>query len=95
MRANICPQLLAKRGVNPAAMATFDLLASFIAPIGYEEYVPFQMAALKRIAQRDADDWPILASAMALNCPAWTEDADFFGSGIATWTTDRVALYFE
>jgi hypothetical protein len=23
----------------------------------------------------------------------WTEDADFFGTGIATWTTDRVELY--
>jgi predicted nucleic acid-binding protein len=76
------PQLLVKRGVSPAAMATFDLLISFIAPIAYEEYAPFQMAALKRIAKRDADDWPILASAMALNCPVWTEDADFFGSGI-------------
>ena len=23
----------------------------------------------------------------------WTEDADFFGTGVATWTSDRVALY--
>jgi len=28
-----------------------------------------------------------------LGCPVWTEDADFFGAGVATWTTDRVALY--
>lgn len=34
---------------------------------------------------------PILAH--ALDCPAWTEDTDFFGAGVATWTTDRVALY--
>ena len=26
-------------------------------------------------------------------CPVWTEDTDFFGTGIATWTTDRVELY--
>ncbi|MBK6595685.1 MAG: nucleotide-binding protein, partial [Burkholderiales bacterium] len=25
----------------------------------------------------------------------WTEDADFFGTGVATWTTDRIALYFD
>jgi PIN domain len=24
--------------------------------------------------------------------PLWTEDADFFGAGVATWTTDRVEL---
>jgi len=23
----------------------------------------------------------------------WTEDADFFGTGVATWTSDRVELY--
>jgi predicted nucleic acid-binding protein len=48
---------------------------------------------LQRIATRDADDWPVLACAMAWNCPVWTEDTDFFGSGVATWTTDRIALY--
>jgi len=30
---------------------------------------------------------------MVIGRPVWTEDADFFGTGIATWTTDRVALY--
>ena len=50
-------------------------------------------AALQRIAMRDADDWPVLACAMTTACPIWTEDADFFGAGIATWTTDRVELY--
>ena len=43
---------------------------------------------------RDADNWPVLACAMTIACPVWTEDADFFGAGIATWTTDRVALVF-
>src|SRR5208282_1530756 len=41
----------------------------------------------------DPDDWPIVAVAMLLDLPIWTEDQDFFGSGIATWTTDRVELY--
>ena len=25
---------------------------------------------------------------------AWTEDTDFFGAGVATWTTDRIEVYF-
>jgi hypothetical protein len=28
-----------------------------------------------------------------LGCPIWTEDTDFFGCGVATWTTDRVEIY--
>jgi len=54
-----------------------------------------QQQALQRIAVRDADDWPVLACAMTLGCPVWTEDSDFFGTGVATWTSDRIALYLE
>ena len=49
--------------------------------------------ARERIDRRDEDDWPVLAAALALGCPIWTEDTDFFGCGVATWTTDRVELY--
>jgi predicted nucleic acid-binding protein len=49
--------------------------------------------ASKRLARRDEDDWPILAAALALRCPIWTEDTGFFGCGVATWTTDRVELF--
>jgi predicted nucleic acid-binding protein len=58
----------------------------------YEEY---ETAARERIGLRDPDDWPIVAVALLLDLPVWTEDQDFFGSGIATWTTDRVELYFQ
>lgn len=44
---------------------------------------------------RDEADWPILALALTLRCPIWTEDKDFFGAGVATWTTDRVRLYLN
>ncbi len=37
-----------------------------------------------RIKSRDIRDWPIVATALTLNCPIWTEDQDFFGSGIPT-----------
>ncbi len=89
------PALLEKRGVNSvAAMAVLDNLEVFVQPIEFELYAALQQQALQRIAIRDADDWPVLACAMTLGCPVWTEDADFFGSGVATWTTDRIALYF-
>lgn len=44
--------------------------------------------ALVRV--RDVDDWPALALALQLECAIWTEDQDFFGTGVATWTTLNV-----
>ena len=88
------PALLKKRGVDSsAAMLVLDRLEGVVQSIDAELYAGMQQQALQRIAVRDADDWPVLACAMTISCPVWTEDADFFGSGIATWTTDRVELY--
>jgi predicted nucleic acid-binding protein len=89
------PALLQKRGVPmEPAIAVLDLLVGIVEPMELALYEGYKDAALKRIAVRDANDWPVLACAMALDCAVWTEDADFFGAGVATWTTDRVALYF-
>lgn len=89
------PSLLEKRGVkSAAAMKVLDSLECIVQSIDLELYVGIQQQALQRIAIRDADDWPVLACSMVIGCPVWTEDADFFGAGVATWTTDRVELYF-
>jgi predicted nucleic acid-binding protein len=89
------PGLLEKRGVSAEVVVhVLDQLQSIIQVIDSEIYGAMKTEALLRIASRDADDWPVLACATALNCPVWTEDADFFGSGVATWTSDRIALYF-
>ena len=89
------PALLEKRGVRGGiTVKVLDGLESVIQPIEKELYVGLRHQALRRIAVRDADDWPVLACAMMIGCPVWTEDADFFGAGVATWTTDRVELYF-
>ena len=83
-----------KRGVkSEPAMAVLDALESIVRPLELGVYVGLQSQALQRIAVRDADDWPVLACAMTIGCPVWTEDADFFGTGVATWTSDRVDLY--
>jgi len=89
------PLLLKKRGVPAeAAMRVLDELVTIVQAINVEVYADMKQQALRRIEQRDPDDWPVLACAMTIGCPVWTEDADFFGTGIATWTTDRVGLYF-
>ncbi len=88
------PALLEKRGVkSAAATAALNSLESIVHSLEFDLYAGRQQQALQRIAMRDADDRPVLACAMTMGCPVWTEDADFFGTGVATWTTDRVELY--
>lgn len=39
---------------------------------------------------RDPDDWPVVASALALTAGIWTNDNDFLGTGVPTWTTETM-----
>ena len=90
------PGILERRRIalNPA-MTILDLLTSIIEAVEPDIYSPWESEARARLQQRDEDDWPVLACALALGCPIWTEDSDFFGCGVATWTTDRVEIYLE
>jgi predicted nucleic acid-binding protein len=87
------PEILLKRGIDPeSALAVFGELLQLIGCIDVDIYGRFETKARKRLERRDEEDWPVLATALALECTIWTEDPDFFGAGIATWTTDRIEL---
>lgn len=60
-----------------------------------ESYKFFESEARGLLRGRDEDDWPVLAAALALHCPIWTEDTDFFGTGCAVWTTKNVEIFLE
>jgi predicted nucleic acid-binding protein len=77
------------------ALALLELVTTLVETVEIEAYSRFESVARERIDRRDEDDWPIVASALALDCPIWTEDTDFFGCGVATWTADRVELYLS
>jgi len=90
------PPLLDKRGKPHADVpATLDYLRSMVEPVQRDLYGTFQDEARERLRGRDEDDWPVLATALGLACPLWSEDADFFGSGVAVWTTNRVELFLK
>ncbi len=79
----------------PPALAALDLISRLVQTIDGEVYSQYEALARQRIDKRDEDDWPVLAAALAFDCPIWTEDTDFFGCGVATWTTDRIELYLK
>lgn len=79
---------VAKRGLTPAVLhvqveetlAPFDLLAP-------DEYQHLARAADARLREGGKSDWPLLAAAMAVDGQIWSEDKDFFGTGVPVWTT--------
>ena len=44
---------------------------------------------------RDPNDWPVVAAALALSAGIWTNDNDFLGTGVATWTTDTLQAWLD
>jgi len=78
------PPLLIKRGKPVADLpASLEYLQHIVESVDQEFYGAFETEARQRLRSRDEDDWPVLATALGLACAIWTEDSDFFGTGIA------------
>jgi predicted nucleic acid-binding protein len=77
------------------ALSVLEQISLIVEPVDRSLYEDYQETASARVLPRDPDDWPVAAVALLLDLPIWTEDQDFFGSGIATWTTDRVELFLR
>ncbi|HTF24286.1 MAG TPA: PIN domain-containing protein [Candidatus Limnocylindria bacterium] len=70
-------------------------MRNIIEPVTHELYAVFESEARQRLRGRDESDWPILATALGLACALWTEDADFFGTGVEVWTTNRIESFLK
>ncbi len=90
------PIIFKKKGLS--GKASLDVL-KHIKPlfqiIEHEVYQERMIEAKERMRNKDLDDWPVVATALLFNCPIWTEDKDFFGVGVPTWTTDRIHILFN
>jgi len=90
------PEICRKHGLDEKAALEFlddvQKVVSFVGPVTYANQ---EQNARERIQSRDPDDWPVLATALALDLPLWTEDRDFFGCGVATWITNNIEIYLR
>lgn len=90
------PGIASQRGADPAPwLDSLDSLKQLVTVVPRDMVEHLKIAALERIGDRDPDDWPIVATALGLNCPIWTHDKDFFGIGVTTWTSERVEIYLR
>jgi predicted nucleic acid-binding protein len=90
------PVIAKRRGFDAAVgLAMLEEIGRIVEAVDRSLYEDFEEMARGRIASRDPEDWPVVATALMLAAPVWTEDRDFFGSGVATWTSDKVELYLR
>ena len=90
------PKILQKRNLPLEPFLTaIEKLTKVVIPIAQDIYSEYEYASQQRIEKRDIKDWTVVALALSLNCPIWTEDHDFFGIGIATWNTQNVEIYLS
>lgn len=90
----LATELAAKRNLSEAVWRPVYIgILNIVQIIADDVLIEMESKAKARITSRDVNDWPAVAAALLLDCPVWTEDKDFFGAGIATWTTTTVELY--
>jgi len=90
------PDVAKRRRVDSAVvLSVLAEVSRIVVLVDKSLYEGHEKPARERILPRDPDDWPVVAVALMLGIPVWTEDQDFFGSGVPTWTTDRVDLYLR
>jgi predicted nucleic acid-binding protein len=93
--AKYLAQLAPVRGISDRIWRdALDTVMTAIQFVALEELRHVEVEATARISGRDVRDWPAVAAAMLFECPVWTEDADFFGAGVPTWTTETIEIYF-
>ncbi len=85
------PELARKPRVAAAGVGQADLWAALVViPLTVyqrEHYQKTLPEAKRRMAHRDPADADILALALMLDAPIWTNDADFEGAGVQCFTT--------
>ena len=86
---------LRRRFDAEVALDLLDQVALIVEAVDRSLYERYEEIARARITFRDPDDWPVVAAALMLKAPIWTEDQDFFGTGVATWTSNRVEIYLR
>ena len=84
------------RRVDPVTgLLVLNQLARLVEIVDESLYEERKSSAWERMLSRDVEDSLSVATCLLLDCPVWTEDQDFFGSGIATWTTKNVEIYLR
>jgi len=83
--------VLIRLGGSPESVErSLTFAADIVGLLEPEVYTPFEPPARARLGPRGQSDWPVLPTAIALDADIWSNDRDFFGTGVAVWTKRNV-----
>lgn len=83
---------MSRQTVDEVMTSALELVEKEISVVPREAYKGYEGRAAYRIP-RDPDDAPTVVLALGGGegrCGIWTNDGDFLGCGIATWTTETL-----
>lgn len=85
---------LEDRVADELTAACLDAIVANVVVLDEVIYAALEDEARAR-SRRDARGWPVVASALALAAGVWTNDNDFLGTGVSTWTTDSLQVWLD
>jgi predicted nucleic acid-binding protein len=72
-----------------------ERLNTVVMPLHPALFDKHEEVAKSRLHQRGQPDWPVLAASMETASAVWSHDKDFFGSGVAVWSTTVLRKQLE
>lgn len=87
--AEHAPLIASRRGLALADVETAFRALPVIA-VADAAFADFLPEANRRIGDRDPDDIELLALALSMQIPLWSNDKDFSVTGIELWTTAAI-----
>jgi predicted nucleic acid-binding protein len=79
--------VLARKRRLPADLVLLAVASLPVTIVRASDYAASMAEARRRIGRRDPDDIPILALAIELGIPIWSNDKDFEESGVSWFST--------
>ena len=65
-------------------------VADLMTVVDVESYGQLKGEAVARLRWKAEDDWPVLAAAIAFDGAIWSDDRDFFGTGVPVWSSNNI-----
>lgn len=72
------------------ASARLTLLAKLVTILEPDDYEHKESRARERLSDAGQKDWPVLAAALAIDAPIWSNDKHLWGTGVAVWLTRNI-----
>jgi predicted nucleic acid-binding protein len=74
------PDVSSRRRIDPLpVLAVLEEVSNIVESVDESLYEDFETVARERVTSRDPDDWPVVAGALLLDFPIWTEAQMFRG----------------